>query len=312
MKNSCPAVIEQRLRVMPRILAALALTGSFALASPAFASDEAAAEALFQAGITLMKQKQYAEACPKIEASYKLDPQIGTLLNLADCHEKQGLLAQAWSEWGQARDKAKREGDTARVDLASRKQAALSPRLPRIIVNIQGDLDGLAVFRDKTNLDPASFGVALPVDPGPHSITIRRGEVVLKETTIESKEKATDTVTLDTTDIPPPSAAGPTTDPSPDKKREKPVYVRKNPAMFGGGIAMAIVGGIATPVGIIAIAGTNGNPGAWVTLLGGVGLLGGGVAMAVIGGEKVKKKQQSAEIPTLMIGPTSVTLHMKF
>src|SRR3954471_12905545 len=57
-------------------------------AADAFANDPVAADALFQAGKQLITDKKYAEACSKYDASYKLDPTLGTLLNLADCYEK--------------------------------------------------------------------------------------------------------------------------------------------------------------------------------------------------------------------------------
>ena len=82
----------------------------------------------------MMDQKKYAEACPKFEASYKADPATGTKLNLAECHEKEGKLARAWAEWGEARDQAKRENDTKRVDLAMRRQKELDPRVPKLTI----------------------------------------------------------------------------------------------------------------------------------------------------------------------------------
>ncbi len=60
-------------------------------ASPASAQDAAkkkkSAELLFQEGQQLIKDGKHAAACPKFEQSQKLDPAIGTLLNLAHCYE---------------------------------------------------------------------------------------------------------------------------------------------------------------------------------------------------------------------------------
>ena len=48
------------------------------------------AESLFREGKRLSGEHKFAEACPKFAESYKLDPGLGTLLNLAICHEVGG------------------------------------------------------------------------------------------------------------------------------------------------------------------------------------------------------------------------------
>ncbi len=165
-------------------------------AAPARADDSAAADALFQAAKLLVAEGKYAEACPKFEASFKLDRTLGTLLNLADCHEKEGKIASSWAEWGEAAELAAKAGDK-REEFAKEHRAALTDRLPKLEIKVQNPREGLSVRRDDIAIDPAMFGLALPVDPGKHVIVVRRGDQVLKEEPIDLAERQSATVSLD-------------------------------------------------------------------------------------------------------------------
>ena len=63
------------------------------------------------------------EACLKFEESQRLDPSGGTILNLASCHEREGRLARAWSEFSDAATMAIRDGKHEREVLDSRLRA---------------------------------------------------------------------------------------------------------------------------------------------------------------------------------------------
>ena len=79
-----------------------------------------------------MKAGHYPEACPKLEAARKLYTSAGIFLNLADCHEKIGRVASAWTEFGEAAAVAKRTNRDDDAEEATRRQAALEPSLPRL------------------------------------------------------------------------------------------------------------------------------------------------------------------------------------
>ena len=68
---------------------------SLLVASTALAGNKDKADALFKQGKKLAAEKKYAEACPAFEQSMKLDPAIGTQLNIAKCYEDWGLLGKA-------------------------------------------------------------------------------------------------------------------------------------------------------------------------------------------------------------------------
>jgi hypothetical protein len=128
----------------------------------------AAAESMFQEGRKAMDAKRYGEACPKFAASQKLAPAIGTLLNLADCYEKNNQLASAWARFHEAIALAQRLGRGNREQTARERADKLEPRL--IKLTIQSHSSGIEVKLDGNTLDPAVLGTGIPVDAGKHSI----------------------------------------------------------------------------------------------------------------------------------------------
>ena len=100
------------------------------------AGERATADALFRDAKRLMKKKAYDEACPKLAESQRLDPQGGTLLNLAVCHALQGLTASAWVEFQEALALAKEAKRRDRIHLAEREIVKLEPRLSRLTIQV--------------------------------------------------------------------------------------------------------------------------------------------------------------------------------
>lgn len=154
-------------------LGLLALALCVGLAGPAAAEptaeDKAAAESLFQDALKLIREDKYVDACPKLEASNKLDPAVGTLFNLGDCYEHTGRTASAWSSFGDAKRLAVRLNDRRAAE-AEQREKAMEPRLARLAVTAAEKPEGLVVLRDGKPLDAALLGSAVPVDPGKHTL----------------------------------------------------------------------------------------------------------------------------------------------
>src|SRR5882672_3749411 len=103
-------------------LAAWLMVPAQALADPT-AADRITATQLFDDAEALLAAGNIVGACPKYAESQRLDPQLGTLLHLANCYEKEGKTASAWSGFKEAHELAAKRKDprqaTARARAAS-------------------------------------------------------------------------------------------------------------------------------------------------------------------------------------------------
>ena len=146
--------------------------GSSAHAGPPNAKDEATvAQALFYEARGLMKDGKYLLACPKLEESLRLDHGIGTEFNLADCNEKIGKLATAWSGFLSVAAAAKTQNQSEREKVARDRAKLLEPRLPTLVIDVPSTAPpGLEVTRDGVIIAATAWGRAAPVDPGSHRI----------------------------------------------------------------------------------------------------------------------------------------------
>ncbi|MFZ5892312.1 MAG: tetratricopeptide repeat protein [Myxococcota bacterium] len=150
---------------MSLLLPALSSGRAFAEAT---SSDKAAAEALFDQGVALLRNHQYKEACEKLETSQKIDPAVGTLLYLGECYERQGRTASAWVMFREASSLAQTNGQSERSKLAAQRAERLEPDLAYLAVSVapEARVPGLVVRRGNDVVKPELFGVSIPMDPG--------------------------------------------------------------------------------------------------------------------------------------------------
>lgn len=131
------------------------------------------AEALFREGTALLKDGKTKEACEKLSASQRMEPALGTLLNLAVCHEKEGKTATAWAEFAEVVSLAQRAGDTQRERYARQRSAALEKQIHRVMIEIASPAKDMEVVLDGQPFDRAALGTAIPLDPGEHTVEVR-------------------------------------------------------------------------------------------------------------------------------------------
>jgi hypothetical protein len=184
--------VASRLRLAAVVSACLVATVP-ALAQPS--TDPAAADAVFQKGREAAEKGEWAIACPKFSESQRLDPAPGTLLNLADCEEHLGQLASAYEHFKTALETMASNDD--RIPFAKSRVEKLERSVPHLTLNAPSDLPADAkVMRDDVQLGSASFGLALPVNPGAHTIVISAPGHKEKRTTITLKAGEAETMTL--------------------------------------------------------------------------------------------------------------------
>jgi hypothetical protein len=136
------------------------------------AADQASAQTLFDAGRRLIAQGNFVEACPKFLESQRLDPGVGTLLNLADCYEHIGRLASAWTNFLDAAGLAHSSKEVEREKMARERAALLEPRLSKLTIAVSPDSDvpDLEIKRDGSLVGRVSWNIPMPVDAGTYSI----------------------------------------------------------------------------------------------------------------------------------------------
>jgi hypothetical protein len=241
------------MRTANRVLSLAVVTLLLASAAPARAQDNSATvEALFDAGKKLMADGKVAEACPKFLSSYSLDPRIGTLLNLADCYERNGQAASAWARFVEATTLANRANQPERAAFASQHAKALEGKLSTLVVAVPSAAPGQTVTRDGVAVDAGVYGVAVPVDGGKHALSASApgkltwsGDVTVQATgdhqtvTIPALEAAPVTVVAAV----PLSTSGPVSEGPPTRK-----YVGIGTAAVG----VALVG-VGTVFGVMAL-----------------------------------------------------------
>lgn len=237
---------------MSRIRAALLVVAGFTVpvvwAPPAWARDPAAAEALYRSAREASKKGDWERACAQFAESQRLDPAPGTLINLADCEEKRGLIASAWSHYVEVEPQFKPADP--RAAFAHEHAAALDPRIPRITIKVEPPLPADArVFRDDVELGRASLGVPLPVEPGAHTIIVKLGSAETRAPISVSEGSTTDVVVTAPGTAPEPSGV------SAPASRPEPVSTQR-PADHGNGRktlgwALAGAGGVGVAVGTV-------------------------------------------------------------
>src|SRR5262249_14339056 len=128
-----------------------------ALARPAFADDKADADAAFREGRKALTAGNLAVACPLFEKSLLLDRAAGTALNLGDCEERAGRIADAVVHYKLALSLMAPTDD--RRAITTQRVAAAEPRVPRLTVRLSAAAPPKTrVLRNGVEIDKSLLG----------------------------------------------------------------------------------------------------------------------------------------------------------
>jgi hypothetical protein len=228
------------------LLAAAALA---AVAAPARAEGQksAIAESLFADAKRLLEAGKVAQACPKFAESLRVEPTLGTRLNLARCYEIQGKTASAWAQYKEVLRLA--GGDKKREAIAKERVGALDQALSHVTLAGAADA-GLVIKLDGQALDAAVIGTSFAVDPGEHTLELSAPgkkprtmgfHVALQQST------TVDLPALEGPDQTPP----PTPKTAPEAAPEEKPHVEVSSGKRIGGIVTMSAGGAALVTGAI-------------------------------------------------------------
>ncbi len=212
-------------------------------------ADRQAAQALFDSADELMKRKDYAAACPKLEEVTRLIPDgLGAKLTLAECYEGAGKLASAWSTYSQVESLAARQNQPDRQTLARDRAAQLKPKLAKLVINVPAAvsaLPGLAIKRDGKPVGSAQFGEAIPADVGDHTIEASAtGKLSWSTPAKVAADGSTVTVEVQPLKDAPPGSQPPGTGPATTADDEPAWLLPLGIAVGSAGVAGLVVGGV--------------------------------------------------------------------
>jgi len=172
---------------------------------------QAAARGLFEEGLVHLQAERWEQAVDRFERAYAVRSSPEIAYNLSSALIRTGRLVRA-SELlrGVA---ASPQASVAVRDAASGRLQQVLPRLARLTVNVAGARRDVSVWLDDNYLEAAMLGVALPVDPGHHTVVAGLNlpnvpkPKMIYDRTIEISEGGAITLTVD-------PGTGPRTPPS--------------------------------------------------------------------------------------------------
>ena len=236
-------------------------------------STEGRADQLFHSGAKKFDSGDYVGACADFAESLKLGPKLGTLLNLALCHETIGKPVTAWHEFAHAAAWAAQNNQRDRWEFATQHVRALEPKLPRVVLQLPADRAIESIDIDGEPVPEPRWYMPLYLDPGEHHVAVmapgkERTTIAFRVTSSPSDQL----VYIPRLPDAMPASAGP----SVDSTRRVLGLVG-----LGLGFAGAVVG---TTFGVLAMTADEGDPAIQGRATAATAAFLGGAAFGAVGG----------------------------
>ena len=151
------------------LLSALVLASRSAHAQES-ETPEVRAERLFKEAAQHFDAGRTDAACDTFSESLRLAAKLGTLLNLALCHETQGRVATAWNEFLHGAAWAAQNGQKDRQQFAHEHAIALEPKLPRLLLRLPEAPFVTEIEIDGEPLPEPTWALPHYLDPGAHTV----------------------------------------------------------------------------------------------------------------------------------------------
>jgi hypothetical protein len=219
----------------------LALATGTANAEPS-PDDVKNADRLFLEAQKLLKAGNLSEACASFAESERLDPALGTLLNLADCHAQEHRTATARAEFIEAAQVAAKAGKRERETFARNQLKELDAILSYVAVRIPSGAGIDEARIDGGKIDAVVLASPIPLDPGMHTFqfsgALRKPRRVTLEVSRGPSTQVLEVAPLEAVKEPEPSGVAADTH---VKERKEPIP-RRTLALVAGGLGVVGIG----------------------------------------------------------------------
>jgi len=164
-------------------------------------AERAAARELFRQGDELQRAGKIAEALDKFNRAQQVFPAPTNQVRIAECDAALGRLVESAETYRAVVRTSLPAGSpaafTAAVEQAKAELAQVEPRVPKIVVLTDPPSVPQAQLQiDGQSVPAALLGEQIPLDPGPHRVSVQAPGLAAPEQSVVLKERETKSVTL--------------------------------------------------------------------------------------------------------------------